>query len=353
LKLPEDSPLRKQVMRIGAAAQEAADVIQDLLTLARRGRYEMKPTDLNQVIEANLDSPGYLSLKGERPGIVLDLKLRRDIAPIHGSSVHLGKVVMNLVINAFDAIGGKGTVTIQTEQQSIARLLCGYENVRQGEYVALRVRDTGIGIDPSDIDKIFEPYFSKKKMGRSGSGLGLSVVYGIVKDHKGYYDVVSEIGKGTEFIIYFPVATTVEPVTPEVDRDYRGQEEVLVVDDSEEQLELAKELISSFGYRIVTSRNGHEAIDYLRNHRVDLVVLDMIMERNFDGLDTYREIVKIHPGQRAIIASGFSPTKRVVEMRELGAGEYVKKPYTREAIGKAVRAELDRRRPTAIHSGLV
>ncbi len=351
LKLPEDSPMRRQVMRIGTAAQEAADVIQDLLTLARRGRYEMKPTDLNQVIESYLDSPGYLGLRGARPGIVVDLKLRRDIAPILGSAVHLGKVVMNLVFNAFDATGDKGNITIRTEQQSIVRLLCGYENVRQGEYGVLRVSDTGSGIDPGDIDNIFEPYFSKKKMGRSGSGLGLSVVYGTIKDHKGYYDVVSDIGKGTEFLIYIPVTTTVEPVTPEVERDYRGQEDVLVVDDSEEQLELAKELISSLGYRIATSRTGHEAINYLSNHRVDLVVLDMIMERNFDGLDTYREIVKIHPGQRAIVASGFSPTGRVAEMQDLGAGEYVKKPYTREAIGKAIRAELDKQRSTAVLSG--
>jgi two-component system cell cycle sensor histidine kinase/response regulator CckA len=302
------------------------------------------------VIEAYLDSPGYLSLRGEHPGIIVDIELRRGIATLLGSSVHLGKVVMNLIVNAFDAIGDKGTMTIQTEQQSIVKLLCGYENVRQGEYVALRVRDTGIGIDPSDIEKIFEPYFSKKKMGRSGSGLGLSVVYGIVKDHKGYYDVVSDVGKGTEFIIYFPVTTVVEPVTLGVIGDHRGQEKVLIVDDSEEQLELAKEVISSFGYNVATSCNGHEAINYLRNHRVDLVVLDMIMERNFDGLDTYREILKIHPEQKMIIASGFSPTERVVEMQNLGAGEYVKKPYTRKAIGKAIRAELDKQRSTAVLS---
>lgn len=350
LKLPEDSPLRKHVMRIGSAAQEAADVMQGLLTLARRGRYEMRNTDLNEVIESYLDSPGYLKLASEHPGIALDLQFKRDIALITGSSSHLAKVIMNLVVNAFDAVGDKGSVTIRTEQLSIDKLPRGYENVKKGEYVVLKVRDTGIGIDPCDIDKIFEPYFSKKKMGRSGSGLGLSVVYGIVKDHKGYYDVVSEIGKGTEFFIYFPVATTFEVATPQVNSDCRGQEEVLVVDDSEEQLELAKQLISSFGYRTATSRNGHEAVNYLRNHTVDLVVLDMIMESDFDGLDTYREILKINPQQRAIIASGFSPTERVTEMQELGAGEYVKKPYTREAIGRAVRGELDKQRATAAHS---
>jgi len=351
LKLPKDSPMRKQVMRIGAAAQEAADVIQDLLTLARRGRYDMEPTDLNQVVEAYLDSPGYLKLSSEHPGITVEVKLSRDIRPILGSSAHLAKVIMNLVVNGFDAVGEEGIITIRTEPRSGAKPPCNCENVRPGEYVALRVQDTGVGIDPRDIDKIFEPYFSKKKMGRSGSGLGLSVVYGIVKDHKGCHDVVSKKGKGTEFLIYFPVTTVLEPTASKTAHDYHGQEEVLIVDDSEEQRELAKEIISSFGYKVATSRNGQEALTHLRNHSVNLVVLDMIMEPDFDGLDTYREILKIHPEQKAVIASGFSPTERVAEMQRLGAGEYVKKPFTREAIGKAIRSELDRQRFTAVHSG--
>ena len=259
---------------------------------------------------------------------------------------------MNLVVNAFDAVGKEGTITIRTESSSEAKPPCNCENVRSGKYVVLRVQDTGVGIDPGDIDKIFEPYFSKKKMGRSGSGLGLSVVYGVVKDHKGCHDVVSEKGKGTEFLIYFPVTTVNESSATEAGHDYRGHEEILIVDDSEEQLELAEEIIATFGYKVATSRNGHEALRYLRKHSADLVVLDMIMERDFDGLDTYREILKIYPDQKAIIASGFSPTERVAEMQRIGAGEYVKKPYTREAIGKAIRAELDKQHSTAVHSEL-
>ncbi len=343
-RLPDDSPIRKQVMRIGNAAQEAADVIQDLLTLARRGRYEMAPTDMNEVIDTYLDSPGFQKLTENHPGVVVRHHLNRGIAPILGSPAHLGKVIMNLVVNAFDAVGEQGTIVLETAEQTLERLPRGFDNIRHGNYIMVKVQDTGVGISADDIDKIFEPYFSKKKIGRSGSGLGLSVVYGVVKDHKGYYDVISSEGQGSEFYLYFPVTRISESADTETRTEIRGREKVLLVDDSSEQLEMAQEMLSSLGYEVVTAANGHEAVNYLRQSDVHLVVLDMIMEKDFDGLDTYRMILERHPDQKAIIASGFSATDRVAAMQQLGAGEYLKKPYTREALGRAVRTELGRQR---------
>lgn len=179
-------------------------------------------------------------------------------------------------------------------------------------------------------------------MGTSGSGLGLSVVYGIVKDHKGYYDVISEVGQGTEFVLYFPVVKVVHEKTESHKTDLSGTEVVLVVDDIPEQREMASELLGSFGYEVHTAESGLAAVEFLKNNQVDLMVLDMIMENDFDGLDTYLEVIKIHPEQKVVIVSGFSATDRVKKMQELGAGQYVKKPYTRETIGTAVRQELDR-----------
>ena len=342
LKLPEDSPLRKQVLRIGAAAKQAADVVQDLLTLARRGRYEMEPTDLNAVIEGYLDTPGFATLSEKRPDVQVTTVLDRNAGTILGSTPHLSKVVMNLVVNAFDAMPDGGTLTLSTERQYLEKLQGGYDKVLPGNYALMTVRDTGIGIDPKDADKIFEPYYSKKKMGTSGSGLGLSVVYGVVKDHKGYYDVFSEVGKGTTFTLYFPISS----VSPELQRqttlDLKGTETVLVVDDDTSQREMAAELLASYGYRVNTAANGHEALRVLQEKPVDIIVLDMIMEKDFDGLDAYREIVKLRPGQPVIVVSGFSPTERVEEMQKLGAGQYVKKPYTRQSLVTALRAELNR-----------
>lgn len=342
MKLPEDSPLRKQIKIIGRSARDAADVIQDLLTLARRGRYEMVSTDLNEVIENYLDSPGFIDLCENHPNVEVKLNLNDNIGPIHGSAAHLVKVVMNLIINAFDAMPDGGDLTIETSQEKCKSLPGGYDKIEHRDYIIMRVNDSGMGMNRSDISRIFEPYYSKKKMGTSGSGLGLSVVYGIVKDHKGYYDIKSEIGKGTEFMIFFPLVDKVE-LPNKIVSDYSGNETVLVVDDVKEMRDLASAIISSFGYTVNTAKNGHEAIEYLENNYIDIIVIDMIMEKGFDGLDTYKEILAIHSTQKAVIMSGYSSTKRVEEMQKLGAGKYVKKPFSRDTLGQAIREELDRK----------
>ncbi len=343
MKLPKDSPIRKQVQRIGRSAKDAADVIQDLLTLARRGRYEMEPTNLVEVIESYLDSPSYRKLSEERPEIKLNCDFKDRYLFINGSSPHLSKVVMNLIVNASDAIPASGTLNISVSQKSIDKLFGGYEKVEPGEYVILRVRDSGTGINPEDLDKIFEPYFSKKIMGSSGSGLGLSVVYGIVKDHHGYYDIFSTRGKGTEFVLYFKAIEKPMETIINTRDEIGGQETILIVDDAPEQRDIASEFLTNLGYKVATVDNGHKAIDHLSKNKADLVIMDMIMEKDFDGLETYREILKIHPGQKAVVVSGFSATERVDEMLSLGAGSYVKKPFTFGVLSKAIREELDRK----------
>ncbi|MCP4582229.1 MAG: response regulator [candidate division Zixibacteria bacterium] len=341
MKLPQDSPIRKQIERLGNAAQGAADVVQDLLTLARRGRYEMIPTNINEITASYLDSPGFTKLKETHPDIKVNLKLDKSIANISGSTPHLSKVYMNLIVNAFDAMPDGGELEIATSHDYLESLKSGHDKIENGNYVVFRVCDTGIGIDPKELDKIFEPYYSKKKMGSSGSGLGLSVVYGIVKDHKGYYDILSQPGNGTEFILYFPAIEEEIDKTQLADKIKGGRELVLVVDDDENQRELASAILSSLGYKVEKVCNGREAVEFMSHNNVDIIILDMIMEPGFDGLDTYREIIKRHPRQKAIIASGFSETDRVKEAEKLGVGKYVKKPYTIRQLDKAIRHELD------------
>lgn len=339
-QLEEQSGLRKHVRTIGTAARAAASVIQDLLTLARRGRYEMCPTNLNEVVDEYLESPSFLRLTREHPEILVTLELDKTIANLYGSGPHLSKVVMNLITNAFDAMPGGGELTVKTHQMCIKEFDARHVDVVPGDYVLLRVRDTGMGIDEKDLDKIFEPYYSKKKMGSSGSGLGLAVVYGIVKDHQGWYNIESTVGEGTEFILNFPVSTEEVKQEDSASVILTGKESVLIVDDDEGQREVASDLLLSLGYRVATARNGHEAVKYLTKHTVDIVVLDMIMEDGFDGLDTYVEILKLHPEQKAIIVSGFSATERVSRMQALGAGQYIRKPYNRQTLGLAIREEV-------------
>jgi CheY-like chemotaxis protein len=181
-------------------------------------------------------------------------------------------------------------------------------------------------------------------MGRSGTGLGMSVVWATVKDHHGYIDISSTIGGGTTVALYFPV--TREQIQPEMRpraiEDYRGNgESILVVDDIPEQREIATAMLRRLGYQVITVASGEAAVDYLKTHRVNLLVLDMVMPPGMDGLETYRQIIDIHPAQKAVIASGFSESARVRQAQRLGAGAYIKKPYVMETIGLAVQAELN------------
>jgi PAS domain S-box-containing protein len=341
-ELPGDSPVRKMVERVELAARDAAGVIQDLLTLARRGRYELRPTDLNDVIRQYLDSPSFLRLSKQHPEVTTCLSLDSKLPGISGSSVNLAKVVMNLIINAYDAMPSGGKLLIETSHSYISTLPSGFGKLQPGDYVILRVRDEGIGIAPEDMGKIFEPYFSRKRMGRSGTGLGLAVVYGVVKDHNGYYDVKSEVGNGTEFLLYFPACKETVGVSGKPSNCVGGDEQILVVDDNEDVRLLMEEMLSSKGYQVRSVENGHEAVKFIKNSQVDLILLDMIMEPDFDGLDTYREIVQIRPGQKALVVTGYASTERVAQLLELGAGGLVKKPFNIATIASAVRSELDR-----------
>jgi len=172
------------------------------------------------------------------------------------------------------------------------------------------------------------------------------VVWGTMKDHSGYIDVQSEEGKGSAFTLYFPV--TGEEITTEASAaaisEYMGKgETILVVDDIKEQRDLAATILKTLNYNVSTVSSGEEAVAYLKEHEVDLLVLDMIMDPGMDGLDTYKSVLAIHPKQKAIIASGFSESDRVKATRGLGAGAYVRKPYIKEKLGLAVRKELDRK----------
>jgi CheY-like chemotaxis protein len=284
-------------------------------------------------------------LNDYHPHTTFRTELDKELLQIKGSPIHLEKTVMNLISNAAEAITGEGEVIIRTENRYVDTSIRGYDQVCEGDYAVLTVSDNGSGITAADLDKIFEPFYTKKVMGRSGTGLGLAVVWGTVKDHDGYIDVRSEKGKGSTFALYFPA--TREPMAEDLKKipldRYRGRGElILVVDDMAEQREMAAGMLTGLGYNVAAVSSGEEAVKYLKIHKVDLMVLDMIMDPGMDGLETYRCILEIAPGQKAVIVSGYSETDRVKEAQRLGAGAYVKKPYVLEKIGLAIRRELNR-----------
>ncbi|WP_175476599.1 hybrid sensor histidine kinase/response regulator [Syntrophus gentianae] len=344
--LPEGSLQKGYAQNILRSSERGAAIIQDLLTMARRGVSVSEVVDLNKIIVDYLDSPEHQKLSSYNQSIRIKTELTEDLLHIKGSPIHLNKSIMNLVSNAAEAISGAGVITIKTENRNLDYTINGYDHMREGDYVVLSVSDTGGGIPEKDLGKIFEPFYTKKVMGRSGTGLGLAVVWGTVKDHHGFIDVKSEEDLGSTFTLYFPV-TREELVRKREKSDiaqYMGRNEsILVVDDMEFQRELAINLVSKLNYEVSAVSSGEAAIEYLKTHKADLLLLDMLMEPGIDGLETFERVREIVPRQKAIIVSGFAEDERVRKAHELGAGEYVRKPYNLEKIGLAIRKELDRR----------
>ncbi|MHB9097794.1 MAG: PAS domain S-box protein, partial [Syntrophales bacterium] len=344
-KIPSESPLRKYVDNILSSTQKGAAIIQDLLTLARRGVMVSDVMNLNTIVSNFLKTPEFEKTQAHHPQVTFHTECQAELLNIKGSPLHLEKTLMNLVSNAVEAIPGKGDVTIRTENRYLDKPVKGYDEVKEGDYAVLTVSDTGMGIPAESIGKIFEPFYTKKTMGRSGTGLGLAIVWGTVKDHQGYIDLHTEVGEGTAFTLYFPVTreeVAAQKQTTPIER-YMGEgESVLVVDDIAEQRDVAARLLTRLGYRVHAVASGEEAVEYLAGNRMDILVLDMIMPPGIDGLETYRRVLEINPKQKAIIVSGFAETERVKKAQELGAGAYVRKPYLMEGIGLAIRGELSR-----------
>jgi PAS domain S-box-containing protein len=344
LELPADSPLRKAVLTIKKSGEKAAAIVQDLLTMARRGVNVSNVVNLNSIIREYFESPEFKKIQEYHPYVLFERHCDEQLKCILGSNVHLGKTLMNLISNAAEAIPHGGLVKVSTENRYLEKPLKGYDRVDVGEYAVLSVADTGMGISQEDLKKIFEPFFSKKVMGRSGTGLGMTVVWSTVKDHNGYIDLESIEGRGTRFDLYFPVTehTIKEKEEKESIENYSGTEKILVVDDSEDQREIAKNFLQKLGYRVEVRKSGEDALAYLGRNEVDLVLLDMIMNPEMDGLDTFVRIREIRSGQKAIIVSGFSETDRVRKALDLGVGSYVRKPYALTELARVIREELDK-----------
>jgi len=346
LELPEDSPLKRSILAIKQSGERAAAIVQDLLTLARRGVNVTEVVNLNTIISELFGRREYQQLKEFHPNVEIETDLEADLLNIIGSPLHLSKTVMNLISNAAESMPEGGKISITTKNKYLDKTMTGYESVKEGDYAVLSVSDNGAGISREYLEKIFEPFFTKKVMGRSGTGLGLAVVWGTVKDHNGFVDVETTEQKGTTFKLYFPVTRKELQKTEgavSIEEYISNGEKILVIDDVESQRHIATSLLKKLKYNVESVSSGEEAVEYMKNNSADLLILDMIMDPGIDGLETYKRILEIHPNQKAIIASGFSETDRVKEAQRLGAGAYVKKPYTLEKIGLAVKTELGKR----------
>ena len=336
-----DEKTRKALKVIQDSGQRAAAVVNDLTTISRGIASNKEVLNLNSVIKEYLISPEFAKLDLKAAKIELKSDLAPDLLNIEASRLHIRKSIMNLVQNAAEAIEAEGRITIATTNRNVTQPL---KDIQPGTYAVLSISDTGAGISKEEIDRIFEPFYTKKIMGRSGTGLGLTVVWNTVQDHNGYV-VVENKQNFTTFDMYFPVTRKMTPVQiKKVSAgDLKGNgERILLVDDDPNQRDITGEMLKALGYHVAAADSGEAAVDKIRKNPFDLVVLDMIMPGGMNGLETYKEVLKIKAAQKAIIASGFSVNDDVKAAQRLGAGQFLKKPFAMEALARAVKNELIR-----------
>lgn len=342
MKLPEESDLRRPIAAIHESGLRAAAVVSDLLTVARSAAKVCEVAQINNIIQEYLTSLDGQKVLELYPEVKVKTTLASDLDNIACSPIHVRKCLMNLVINAAEAIADSGTVIISTENRHIEKTK-EIKELHAGEYVALIIADNGPGIPAADLEHIFEPFYTKKKMGRSGTGIGLAVVWNAMQDHDGHIQVESN-DQGTTFTLLFPATIDAKeekrplPIATQVLQG--NNEKILVVDDETHQRDIAAQILTLLGYNVTTVSSGEEAIDYMETGEADLILLDMLMEPGINGRQTYEKIIKKHPHQKAAIVSGFSENEDVKEAHRLGAHAFIKKPYTLEELGVAIKKEL-------------
>ncbi|HET9955711.1 MAG TPA: substrate-binding domain-containing protein [Polyangiaceae bacterium] len=350
-----DVELRQDIETIRTSALRATQTIKDLLALGRQGRTAREPLDLNQTVTACLAAESQCIDRAAQRGVRVEPELEAESLWIRASDAQLVRAVSNLLRNAIEATEGPGLIRIRTSSVRLLEPLSGYETIEPGDYARVVVSDPGKGIEPADLARVFEPFFTRKRLSESsGTGLGLAIVHGVVKEHEGFVNVESRLGVGTQFTLYFRL-------TPDRPRPLRRRRpsgprgaRILVVDDDPVQLRTAERVLSRLGYQVSTSQSGKRSFqrfsDELGGHEnespYDLVIMDVLLNEEDDGLTVFERMQTVSPAQRGIVVSGHAPTERVKRAISQGLA-WLEKPYGADELAQAVQSALERPAPNA------
>jgi two-component system cell cycle sensor histidine kinase/response regulator CckA len=337
MDMESTNPHYERLKSIEKQVQSGSHLTNQLLGYARKGRYEVKPLNLNQLVLETSETFGRT-----RKEIVILKELEEGLFAIEADKGQMEQVLLNLLVNAADAMPKGGKLILKTSNVSHKDMVGKSYEPAPGNYVLLTVRDTGIGMDQRTLERIFYPFFTTKEMGR-GTGLGLASVYGILKAHSGYIDVESEKGKGSTFSIYLPATERdLEEVPVKMEKTAKGTETILLVDDEGFVLEVGAQLLRSLGYKVLEASSGKEAIETYRksNGDISLVILDMIMP-NMGGEETYERLKKINPDVKVILSTGYSIDGQAREILERGCNGFIQKPFTLNELSTKLREILE------------
>ncbi|MEN8155005.1 MAG: response regulator [Acidobacteriota bacterium] len=345
-KLPENSDLVKKVNAIKSSGVKAAAMIEDLMVLAQRRLIKKEMVSLNKVIDEYLSSPEFEKLFSLHHGIKVNKNLEIDLPDIEGSLIHLNKMLMNLMANALEAMPDGGKVTISTLSGKVKSAIRGNSKIiEKGNYVILKITDTGVGIGHRSLKKIFEPFYTKKMKKKSGTGLGMLIIHRIVMDHNGEIVIKSVKRKGTTFEIYFPKTRKRKKGDTVIKsaENYLGDGElILIVDDNMDHGLLVENMLTTMGYRAEKVPSGERAIEYVRKKVPDLVILDMIMDPGMNGYETYIKLKEIDPHIKVLLSSGYSEAENIKNAMKNGIDHFLKKPFSIDQLGKSVKDGLEK-----------
>ncbi|NVL89865.1 MAG: response regulator [Desulfobacterales bacterium] len=336
LDIDSTHPIYERLKKVERHVQSASKLTGQLLGYARKGRYEVKPIDLNQVVEESSEAFG-----SARKEITIHQELAGDLFAIEADQGQVEQVLLNLCLNAADAMPGGGNLILKTMNTTHKDMRGKRYDPNPGNYVLLTVTDTGMGMDKEIIERIFDPFFTTKEMGQ-GTGLGLASAYGIIKSHGGYIDVDSKKGEGTTFSIYLPASERKGlKAVKTVERLVQGTGTVLLVDDEDVILEIGRELLEALGYRVLLAEDGKEAVEVYRKDQdgIDIIILDMVMP-DMGGGEAYDRMKEINPDVKVLLSSGYSIDGEATEILERGCDGFIQKPFNIKELSGKIREIL-------------
>jgi PAS domain S-box-containing protein len=332
-------PHFKNLRGVEDMVQRGAELTRQLLGFARGGKYDVKPTDLNDIVEKSCEMFGRTKKE-----VDVHTKRQKKIWPVEVDQAQIEQVLLNLYVNAWQAMPHGGHLYVETSHVALAEDYARPLGVEPGNYVKISVIDTGVGMDKATQARIFDPFFTTKERGR-GTGLGLASAYGVIKNHGGIIDVHSEKGKGTTVNIYLPASEKQVEVRKgkPVDQIVMGTGTVLLVDDENVILGVGKAMLEKIGYKVLLANSGKEAIELYSRHKgeIDLVVLDMIMP-HMGGGETYDRMKENNPKIKVLLSSGYSINGQATEILERGCDGFIQKPFNMEELSLRIREILDR-----------
>ncbi len=340
-KLSTRDKIYQSIEAIERSAQRAAELTKQLLGFARRGKYQVRPIDCNALIQEIV----LILQRTIDPRIAIEVDPDLRLSLIEGDEAQIQQALMNICLNARDAMPKGGTLKIASRnQRMVPDQASRQRGMKEGSYIRLTLSDTGMGMISEVRDRIFEPFFTTKAKGQ-GTGLGLSMVYGIIQNHGGMIEVQSHTGLGSTFTVFLPAVASAAlngEELPPVPDSHQGQETILLVDDEEIIRELGIDILEDRGYRVFSASEGKEAVRIYREgiRDIDLVILDVMMP-GIGGKETYRLLRAINPQVKVLLSSGYSTNGEVGEILKQGVSGFVQKPYREEELAAKVREVLD------------